>query len=374
MLTVLTTSNLYQRPFLAGVIEGFYGQPWSVQARMQYARLLPAMGLNSYLYCPKADPYLRRHWQQPWPQAERLELQQLARTCRDGQVSFGVGLSPFALYQCYGPEQREQLRAKVEEIASLGVSVLALLFDDMPGDVADLAERQAEIVADVVHWLSLAGLRSGESSGESSEVRLLMCPTYYSFDPVLERYFGAMPPDYWPRLGSLLANDVDIFWTGNEVCSERITRADLQQITTALGRDKVVLWDNYPVNDGAIRSKRLYLDPLADREPAPDLLAGHFCNPMNQPCLSLPALVGLGALYGAVELDAGWQSAQLGRECWSLLLRDRVRFRDAGLDGIEAPERAALAAQYAACPGAAAAEVAAWLRGEYTFDPACLTD
>jgi hypothetical protein len=33
-----------------------------------------------------------------------------------------------------------------------------------------------------------------------------------------------------------------------------------------------------------------------------------------------------------------------------------------------------LAAVYEQLPGEAAREVAGWLRGEYTFDPACLTD
>ena len=33
-----------------------------------------------------------------------------------------------------------------------------------------------------------------------------------------------------------------------------------------------------------------------------------------------------------------------------------------------------LALEYTALPGEAAAEVAGWLQGEYTFDPACLTD
>ena len=33
-----------------------------------------------------------------------------------------------------------------------------------------------------------------------------------------------------------------------------------------------------------------------------------------------------------------------------------------------------LALEYAELPGEAAAEVGGWLRGEYAFDPACLTD
>ncbi len=360
-MTVLTGQASPLKPFLAGVVEGFYGRPWPQQARLRYARLLPSMGLNSYLYCPKADPYLRRAWQQHWPEAEWRELHALASGYRDAGLYFGLGLSPFALYQHYGAAERVALKAKVEQLRSLEAPLLALLFDDMPGDVPDLAERQAEIVADVGHW--------------APDLRLLMCPTYYSFDPVLERYFGAMPEAYWARLGALLPPAVEIFWTGNAVCSERICRADLKRIRAALGRGDLVLWDNYPVNDGAVRSKRLYLEPLPGREPAlKPLLSGHFCNPMNQPQLSLPGLRGLAMLYGLAGFERDWDARHLGRDCWHLLQRDAARFREGGLDALSSTGRDSLAAEYAACPGLAAEEVAAWLGGEYAFDPACLTD
>ena len=113
----------------------------------------------------------------------------------------------------------------------------------MPGDLQSLATRQAEIVADVCHWLP--------------GVHVLVCPTYYSFDPVLEKYFGRMPLDYWSQLGRELPQDVGIFWTGNKVCSEAITVSDIEAIVQRLQRP-VILWDNYPVNDGAVRSNFLY--------------------------------------------------------------------------------------------------------------------
>ena len=50
-------------------------------------------------------------------------------------------------------------------------------------DLDLLAQRQADIVADVCRWLP--------------GVRILVCPTYYSFDPVLEKYFGK---DYVEKL------------------------------------------------------------------------------------------------------------------------------------------------------------------------------
>ena len=41
--------------FLSGVIEGFYGPPWSRAERLQLFDWLAAWGLNTYLYAPKED-------------------------------------------------------------------------------------------------------------------------------------------------------------------------------------------------------------------------------------------------------------------------------------------------------------------------------
>jgi hypothetical protein len=345
--------------FLTGVVEGYYGRQWDLSTRFAYAGYLASLGLNTYLYCPKGDPWLRRNWQQSWPADQLHELRQLSQQYSTAGVYWGVGLSPFALYRHYGAAERQALQRKLTEIDQLQAPLLAILFDDMPGDVDALAQRQMEIVADVVAWMP--------------HVRLLVCPTYYSFDPLLEKHFGTMPEGYWQALGQLLPPGVDVFWTGNKVCSESIQAADLAAINAALGR-KVILWDNYPVNDGAVRSNYLYTEALPGRDRAlKACLSGHLCNPMNQGTLSLPALAGLAALYGAAPAD-DWLIDTLGAQLWAELQRDAACFQQRGLQELGEAERQALVVKYARLPGAAAAEVAGWLRGEYTFDPACLTD
>tara|TARA_R110001599_G_scaffold353512_1_gene593457 strand:- start:56448 stop:57512 length:1065 start_codon:yes stop_codon:yes gene_type:complete len=346
--------------FLTGVLEGFYGRPWPFETRLAYAEFLSQAGLNTCLYCPKADPYLRKQWQCDWPAAEWQQLLELSRAYRQRGIHWGVGLSPFALYLDYGPEQREQLKRKIFRLSQLEAPLLAILFDDMPGDITALAGRQAEIVADVVSWLT--------------DVRVLVCPTYYSFDPVLEKFFGTMPTDYWPQLAAELPPDVDVFWTGNKVCSDAITRTDIERIYARMGRP-VLLWDNYPVNDGAVRSNFLYLDRLSGREQLPEtLLSGHLCNPMNQGLLSLPALGGLADLYRVDLSNKQWVHEAIGAATWQQLQQDRRTFEELGLSGMGQERCQILARQYRALPGPAAQEVAQWLSGEFQFDPACLTD
>ena len=346
--------------FLVGVIEGFYGRTWPHETRLAYAGYLARAGLNTCLYCPKADTHLRKRWQEHWPEHEWRQLRELSAAYRSQRVNWGVGLSPYALYQHYGEIEREQLRRKIGRLAELEAPLLAVLFDDMPGDLDALASRQAEIITDVVSWLP--------------GVRILVCPTYYSFDPVLEKFFGARPAEYWPQLGRELPAAVDIFWTGNRVCSDSITRGDLALICEQIGRP-VILWDNYPTNDGAVRSNFLYLGKLCRREALPGtLLSGHLCNPMNQALLSLPALTGLAPLYTEGAIAGAWLEDIIGGATWRQLQLDRKAFEELGLSGMGEARCNALAQKYAALPGPAAMEVAAWLRGEYRFDPACLTD
>ena len=199
---------------------------------------------------------------------------------------------------------------------------------------------------------------------------MLVCPTYYSFDPQLQHYFGAMPENYWSELGTGMATELQIMWAGNEVCSATIGAADITAISGQLGR-KPVLWDNYPVNDGERASNFLHLTPLPGREAGlAEHLAGHFCNPMNQAYLSRYPLAGLAQLYGGASARAeDFFSPALCRH----LRADQPRFERLGLTKIAQAEREQLASVYAKLGEAAAAEIADWLRGGYRFDPACLT-
>lgn len=350
-----------QTAFPVGVIEGFYGRAWSHESRLAYADYLQHLGLNSYLYCPKSDAFLRKRWQEDWPAGTRRELAKLAEVYSARGIDWGVGLSPFALYENYDKENRQALKRKVEQLSALSLPVLAILFDDMPGALAALASRQAEIVTDVCAW------------APSSQI--LVCPTYYSFDPVLEKYFGNRPANYWTELGRQLPPGVGIFWTGNRVCSDTISAGDIEPICSEFGR-KVALWDNYPVNDGVLRSNFIYSAKLPGRDPdLGSIISGHYCNPMNQPLLSLMALEGLAELHGKkLPGESQWLSQLYGIETYRQFLLDREEFQDLGLTGMGERRCQELAELYNGLPGNAAQEVAAWLRGEYTFDPACLTD
>ena len=339
-----------------GIIEGYYGRPWTWEAREETVAFLAPHGYRFYFYAPKADPWLRRRWQEPYPEDGAERLARLAERCRELDVRFGVGLSPYEIYHHFDDAARDSLARKLALFDELGVRDLALLFDDMRGDVPDLADRQAEIV----HW---AAERTGAD-------RVVVCPTYYSDDPVLDRVFGERPPDYLERLGALLDPAIQVFWTGEEVCSREFSAGHLRRVAEQLGR-RPFLWDNYPVNDGQRMSQYLHLRGFTGR---PASLAAHVAahgiNPALQPTLTrLPALtlaesyrLGDAYEYGAALRRAAIEV--LGRELGVRVHEDILTLQDVGLDRLGERE-ALLRERYAGVDHPGAREIIAWLDGEY---------
>jgi beta-N-acetylglucosaminidase len=71
-------------------------------------------------------------------------------------------------------------------------------------------------------------------------------------------------------------------WTGPTVCSPQITTLDATAWKAALPHHQLVVWDNYPVNDGTMAS-RLHLGPYRGRSHDLDsVVHGILLNPMNQ--------------------------------------------------------------------------------------------
>jgi hyaluronoglucosaminidase len=350
--------------FTLGIIEGFFGREWSWQARCGMAGFLASQGCNSYIYAPKADIWLRRDWASPFPAEHMLALQQLADTCHQHHLHFGVGLSPMELYRDFNQHSRKTLADKLTALKSLRLDLLCILFDDMRGDLPDLAERQLEVIDFV--------------ASKAVAPRLAVCPTYYSSDPILEKVFGTMPADYLENLGNSLDHDIDIFWTGPKVLSSRYPVEHLQLISQKLKR-KPLIWDNYPVNDGKQLVDYLHLRAFhPEKSVLAEWSAGHFANPMNQPWLSRIPLFGMSALYGKqYDPERVLEDACIslcGPTLGKLILEDVPLFQDTGLARLTSAQRTALKTRYQPFSRTGyGKEVMDWLDGAYAFDPACLT-
>ncbi|HEY0011941.1 MAG TPA: beta-N-acetylglucosaminidase domain-containing protein [Allosphingosinicella sp.] len=344
-----------------GLIEGFFGLPWSWEERAETVRFLAPHGYGFYFYAPKADRCLRKRWQELHPAEEMAKLAALRAHCRAHGVRFGLGLSPFELHLHEGDGWKKPLAAKLDALAELEADDLAILFDDMRGDIPDLAERQAAIV----HFAAEHGAAK----------RLLFCPSYYSDDPVLDVAFGRRPEGYLADLGRLLDPAVEVFWTGEEVCSAEFSPGHLARVAEALRR-KPFLWDNYPVNDGARMSQHLHLRGFSGRPASIGAyVAGHAINPASQAVLSrIPALT-LAESYGAgeaYEYGAAFEPAAeavLGPELARRVRLDLIVLQDRGRDRL-GERLARLRARYAAFDHPGAREIVAWLDGRWNVTDA----
>lgn len=348
-----------------GVIEGFFGKPWDWEIRRNYAQFLKNICYDFYIYAPKADRHLRKDWRRDWSHNHLQELIQLGHIYHQEGLRWGIGFSPFEIYLDYDLQAIQDIENKIRYFNHLDIDILAVLFDDMRGDCSEISKIQV----DVVH--RIAELSNAET--------FIMCPTYYTDDPILNKLFGKKPDNYLQTLGNNLDSAIHIFWTGPEVCSKLYPESHLKEVGECLGR-KPFIWDNYPVNDGANLSQYLHLRAFENRPyQMSDLVSGHAVNPMNQAYLSQIPLMTLTMSYqrqnsyspadAFVEAVERLCSAELAHA----LVEDLSLFQDRGLKQLPTNIRQYLTKKYEAFDSLYAREIVQWLQGEYTFSPECLT-
>ena len=270
-----------------GVIEGFYGPPWSHDARLELIEFVAAWQMNAYVYAPKSDPRHRDRWREPYEADEAGRLAALAARCASVGVRFGFAISPGLDIDYADPEDRAALVAKLSPLLAGGVDWVMLALDDIPNRAGLAAEQ-----ADLASWLA-----------EQIGVRLTLVPT---------EYVGVRPSPYLADLAAGLPPDVDVMWTGPTVCSPRIDAADARAWRAAVGDRPLIVWDNYPVND-AVMAAELHLGPYRGRTPElTDVVDGVLCNPMIQPRASKVALATAAAFLadpGSYDEQEAWARA-----------------------------------------------------------------
>jgi protein O-GlcNAcase / histone acetyltransferase len=247
------------RDFLAGVIEGFYGQPWSQAERRQLFDWMAAWGLNTYLYAPKDDLKHRVLWRELYSDVEAARLRELIGACHERSIRFVHALSPGLDLRYSNTSDIERLHQRFRQLHSLGAAHFALLFDDIP----DRLDR-----ADLERWGSLASAQAHVANTlfewtrqRSSNARFLFCPTPYC-QRMADRLHGG--PGYLQTIGRELVPAIDILWTGPEIVSPEITVDHLTDVTRLLRRQPVI-WDNLHAND--YDGRRFFCGPYAGRPP-----------------------------------------------------------------------------------------------------------
>ncbi|MGW7575733.1 beta-N-acetylglucosaminidase domain-containing protein [Streptomyces sp. NPDC054765] len=291
---------------LRGVIEGFYGTPWSHDARLDQLDFYGAHKMNLYVYSPKDDAYLREKWRDPYPPEQLAQLKELVDRAHERHVEFTYALSP-GLSVCYSSDaDLKALTAKFQTLWDIGVRTFAVPLDDIS----------------YTHWNCAAdkdAFGTGGGAAGAAQAHLLnrVSREFIAGHPgagplqmVPTEYYDVKPSPYKQALAAQLDQQVLVEWTGVGVIAPTMTVAQAQQAREVFGH-RILTWDNYPVNDYV--TNRLLLGPFNGREKGlPEQLAGITANPMIQPAASKLALYTV-ADYAwndtAYDARASWGAA-----------------------------------------------------------------
>ena len=273
-----------------GVIEGFYGNPWSHKDRLRQFEFYGCNKLNIYVYGPKDDPYHRAHWRDPYPQDEAERLKELVQEAHRNKVQFVWAVHPGGDIQ-WNLKDSMAVCQKLEWMYELGVRTFAVFFDDIWGE-GSKADKQAGLL----NYVTDNFVR------KHSDVQpLIMCPTQYN-----KAWSGG---DYLSTLGTRMYPEVRVMWTGNSVV-DMIERGDMEWINKQLGR-KAFIWLNYPVNDYC-QSRMLMGKTYGNGLDINEMVSGFCSNPMEYAEASKVSLYSIADYtWNMPQYDAvrSWQQA-----------------------------------------------------------------
>ncbi|MEF9949931.1 MAG: beta-N-acetylglucosaminidase domain-containing protein [Mucinivorans sp.] len=277
-----------------GVVEGFYGKPWSHRDRLAQFVFYGQNKLNTYIYGPKDDPYHSAQWRTPYPKQQAAQIAELARVAAANQVDFVWAIHPGGSIK-WTEEDFQILLHKFNLMYDLGVRSYAIFFDDISGEGTN-PHRQAEL---------LNRLNSDFVEAKGDVTPLIMCPTEYNkswANPDMEKGYLAI-------LGRELDKNVQIMWTGDRVCAD-ITTQTLDWINARIKREAYIWW-NFPVTD--------YIPYMVLQGPSygltpqtPGRMSGFASNPMENAEASKIALFGVADYTWNPEKYnplAAWQEA-----------------------------------------------------------------
>lgn len=261
-----------------GVVEGFYGVYYTFPERNDLIDFIGRHGYNFYLYGPKNDRQHRARWWDPYPDEIVEQFAETVARANAAGVTFCYAISPISYAS---DEDFEKITAKLRIFYGIGVRSFSVLMDDVtPTFDHELDQKGYQLFAEahvnicnrLYEWLQAL----------DPACTLSMCPV---------DYHGTAPfGNYLRVLGERLHPDIDIFYTGPQICTPTIAAADAAAFAQVVHRAPVI-WDNYPVNDLAMRSE-MHVGPITGREASLcRAVKGVVVNPMIQTEASKIALL-----------------------------------------------------------------------------------
>lgn len=275
---------------LRGVVEGFYGNPYSHSDRIEQFKFYGRTKLNTYIYGPKDDPYHRDKWRELYPEQERKRISELVTQAHQRGVRFVWAIHP-GLDIKWTEEDRKAVIRKCEDMYRLGVRSFAVFFDDISAD-DESARHQAELLNYLYEHFEKTGMKIGS---------LILCPTQYNQAWAKGAYLDI--------LGTKMNPKIEIMWTGKTVVT-MIDRETMEYVNARIRR-KGYIWLNYPVTDFAV--DHILLGPMRGNASDIDqLVSGFVANPMEYAEASKVGIFGVADYLWnmkAYDADRAWEGA-----------------------------------------------------------------
>ncbi len=255
-------------------IRGTKGWAWEAEQYLAEIPYLVKSKMNFLMNCYTSmfhDPekFINRWWE-PIPDQKKLAYEKVVAACQENGIYFCFALHPQLFserpYRVDSEEDFQNLWQHFAWMQGLGVRWFSLSYDDIPvegQDKSELGQAHAR----------LANRLQAKLKEKDPEVNLIFCPVYY---------WGcgeeAESRAYLSALARFLDQDIHIFWTGDGVVTTQITYRCAKAYKDIV-RHKLIIWDNYPVND---RHPVLHLGPVSGRDPRLcELAEGYMSNPLS---------------------------------------------------------------------------------------------
>lgn len=215
-----------------GVVEGFYGEPWSHEVRMSLIDFMGRNKMNTYIYGPKDDPYHSSpKWRLQYPPEQAAKIKELVDACDRNYVDFVWAIHPGKDIK-WNDEDYGNLLNKFNAMYNLGVRAFAIFFDDIGGDGTS-PSKQAEL---------LNRLNDDFVTAKGDVAGLAVCPTEYC-----RRWANPSENGSLAIYGRTLHPSINVMYTGDVVCSD-LTKETMEFLDSRIRRPGFYWW-NFPVND-----------------------------------------------------------------------------------------------------------------------------
>ncbi len=274
-----------------GLVEGYYGNPYSEADRMGLLEMFGETKMNVYIYGPKDDAYHKSKWREEYPADLGKKITEYANVAKANKIEFMWAIHPGEDIQ-WNDTDRANIVNKLKAMCALGVRSFAVFWDDLWNDDGTHGDEQAELMNYI----------AAELRKDYPDVKpLTICPTQYNR--------GWANSIYLPALGDIMDSDINVMWTGNSVV-DMINYSDMTWINNQIKR-KAYIWLNYPVSDYCIN--HLLMGPTYGNDlNIADMLSGFVSNPMEYAEASKVSLFSIADYtwnMPAYDANASWEAA-----------------------------------------------------------------